>query len=367
MGISSVHIPKLRRITSTLPDAHKLLTLEPKDIEKDKSKKRAVIISIQILPKFTQNVGVQTQERNEPQYTKSSSKNAKVKSEITQETQTNEVQKENTSQTSKETQTFNTIKKMIKITPRVKKHRIVQNLKIKSTEPIIHKDVTLTDNFASENLFPSSPLPLRHDVGLPDLWEDKSTSATQTSPEKNIFSDLNNAITRDGLQTYCEEENSNSVNEYPFSRSNKITRADPMLTEEYTDRFNSIETQTEQAYCQSLFDSDSLSRTFTLNSNNETQTTESFINMEPLQVYNHSCTQTCDEILPSDLSLSNIQTQTAWSHFVDTTVSTETQTRDLTCEPGCEDSNHDCRSWLSIQTNHMETQTDLLSMLEDLV
>lgn len=367
MGISQVHIPsipKLRRITSTLPNAP---SLEPEDKEKDKPKKKAVIIAIQILPKFTHNVAVQTQERNESKNTEGSSQSAKVKSEMTQETQTNEVKKKNTLQTSKETQTLNTIKKIIKVTPRVKKHRMVENLKIKSTEPIINKDMSLTDNFASENLFPSSPLPLRHDVGLPDLWEDKNTSATQTSPEKNIFADLNNTITRSGLQTFCEEENSNSVNEYPFSGTNTITRADPMLTDEYTDRFSSIETQTEQAYCQSLFDSDSLSRTFTLNSNNETQTTESFINLEPLQLYNHSCTQTCDEILPSDLGLSNIQTQTAWSHFVDTTVSTETQTRDFTCEPGCEDSNHDCRSWLSIQTNHMETQTDLLSMLEDLV
>lgn len=307
--------------------------------ENGKMVTKGILIAVTIFPKLTQNIAVQTDAINEL--------DEKQKSEITQETQTNEIQRRETFQNSKETQTTsNTMKKIIKISSQIKKH---DTLKVKSTGVIIKKDVRLTD----DNLFPSSPLPLRHDVALPELWEDKSTSGTQTSPEKSPFAHLND--------TFCED-NANIVNEYSFSETNKITQVDSILAEDFTDRFSSIETQTEQAYCQSLFDSDSLSRTFS----NETQTTESF-NIEPLQLYNNSCTQTCDEILPSDLGLSNIQTQTAWSHFVDTTVSTETQTRNFTCESsGCDDSNHDCRSWLSIQTNHMETQTDILSMLEEL-
>lgn len=341
-GINKVHIPKLRSkeiCTFGMP------TLVVEKGEDNKIITKGVLIAIAILPKLTQNIAVQTdaidtQSENNLQV-------GKVKSEVTQETQTNEevTHAKKTFQNSKETQTSSLIK-IIKIPPNGKK-----NCKLKSTGPIIKKDVRLTDNFSSENLFPSSPLPLRHDVALPELWEDKSTSGTQTSPEKSPFVDLND--------TFCQG-NSN-INEYSFPETNKITRVDPLLIEDFTDRFSSIETQTEQAYCQSLFDSDSLSRTFS----NETQTTESF-NIEPLQVYNNSFTQTCDEILPSDLGLSNIQTQTAWSHFVDTTVSTETQTRNFSCESGCENSNRDCRSWLCIPTNHMETQTDILSILEDL-
>ena len=358
--ITSVHIPKLtRQIIPSSP------CTELQDKEKDKPKNKDIVITITVIPKSSHNIGVQTLVKEDSEKPENTLQMAKFKSNLIQDTKMSGLKEQNSSQTSKQTQTLNAIKKIVKITPRIQKHRI-ENLKNKSRGPIINKDVSLTDNFSSENLFSSSPLPLRHDVGLPDFWEDKSTSGTQTSPEKDLFADLNDSVTRTGLDTFCEEDNSDIVNEYPFSDTNKITRTDPMLTEEFADRFSSIETQTEQVYCQSLFDSDSLSRTFTLNSNNETQTTETFINMEPLQLYNHSCTQTCDEILPSDLGLSNIQTQTAWSHFVDTTVSTETQTRDFSCESGCEDPNHDCRSWLSIQTNHMETQTDLLSMFEDL-
>ncbi|XP_043461693.1 ATM interactor isoform X2 [Leptopilina heterotoma] len=336
-GINSVRIPRLQ--------SSKQLSNSTIVVQKENGKfvTKGVLIAIGILQKLTHNIAVQTDTTIESQID-DSSQVTKSKSEVTQETQTNQIQRKENLQNTKETQTSSSItKKMVKSPSQVDK-----KVEIKSPGLIIKKDVRLTDN----SLFPSSPLPLRHDVALPELWEDKSTLGTQTSPEKSPFGDLND--------TFCED-NANIGNEYSFSETNKITQVDSILTEDFADRFSSIETQTEAGYCQSLFDSDSLSRTFS----NETQTTESF-HIEPLQLYNNSCTQTCDEILPSDLVLSNIQTQTAWSHFVDTTVSTETQTRNFFCESGCEDSNHDCRSWLSIQTNHMETQTDILSMLEEL-
>ena len=242
--------------------------------------------------------------------------------------------KEKQSKKSAETQTAKTIPRVIRV------HQFGKRKKISiDKNSIIREDISLVETLSSEYLLPKSPLSLKHDIILQDLWEEKSTSGTQTSPEKNIFSDIGDYTIQN--TTY-----------------NRMSRSDPMLTEKtFTDRFSSIETQTEKAYCQSIFEADQLS------SNNETQTTENFTEtMEPLHIYSNTCTQTCNEILPSDLGLSDIQTQTAWNHLEESTVSTETQTKALKCLSGCNDSN----TWFTTQTNHMETQTDLLHIFEDL-
>ncbi|XP_017882726.1 uncharacterized protein LOC108626518 [Ceratina calcarata] len=248
-------------------------------------------------------------------------------------------------------------------------------------------------NFTSSNLFPNSPLPLRHDDDdeLQDFWEDKSTSGTQTIPEKDMFEVLNDNVTQTEYDTFYDhnpliqcatpksstvalmtlpyvEEASSTVEGYAFASSNsKLSRSDPMLTDKtFDDRFSSIETQTEQAYSQPFgFDPDPLTRSFALSSTIETQTTNNLDNMEQL-LYSNTCTQTCNEMLPSDLGLSNIQTQTPWSQLEDTTVSAETQTKSLICETGCNIPMSVCRSWLSTQTSHTETQTDLFSIFEGL-
>nr|XP_003699999.1 PREDICTED: uncharacterized protein LOC100883796 [Megachile rotundata] len=340
--------------------------------------------------KLTSDIGVQTDEHKRNRRILSPSKHNNShchngKREMSKQTQTNISQKIRQNVISMETQTT-AASQIFKNALRIHKHRkssVSQN----SDCTLLKEDLNL-GNFTPTNLFPNSPLPLRHDDGLHDFWEDKSTSGTQTIPEKDMFEVLNDNVTQTEFETFYDhntnpliqcvpkstvalmtlpyaEETSSVVGGYSFVSSNSISRSDPMLTDKtFDDKFSSIETQTEQAYSQSFFDSDTLSRSFTLSSTIETQTTNNLDNMELL--YSNTCTQTCNEILPSDLGLSNIQTQTAWTQLEDTTVSAETQTKSLLCETGCNISIGACRSWLSTQISHTETQTDLLSIFESL-
>lgn len=215
------------------------------------------------------------------------------------------------------------------------------------------KELAFAENYGNEHLFPGSPLQLQHDVGLQDLWEEKHT-ATQTSPEKDLLEALNEQPTELGccLTALTYVVGAPPVS-YPFGAGDGVSRSDPMLTvQSFADRFSSIETQTETAYPGYSFDSEvALSRGFAVSSNNETQTTENFDNIEQL-LYSNTCTQTCNDILPSDLGLSDIQTQTAWQEL-DSTVPAETQT----VSP--------CRAWLNTRTSHTETQTELLSIFDE--
>ncbi|XP_076659268.1 ASCIZ zinc finger protein [Halictus rubicundus] len=342
--------------------------------------------------KITMDIGVQTDEYKRNKRLSSPLKHINNghyqngKRGVSKQTQTSIPQKIRQNVMSMETQTTEAsrvLKSSLKIQKR-KKNSVSQN----PDYTLLKEDLNL-GNFTSPNLFPSSPLPLRHDVGLQDFWEDKSTSGTQTIPEKDMFEVLNDNVTQTEFETFYEhstnpliqcvpkstvalmtlpyaEESSTTVEGYSFVSSNGISRSDPMLIDKtFDDKFSSIETQTEQDYSESFFDSDTLTRSFALSSNIETQTTNNLDNMEQL-LYSNTCTQTCDEILPSDLGLSNIQTQTAWTQLEDTTVSTETQTKSLICETGCNISMGACRSWLSTQTSHTETQTDLFSIFEGL-
>ncbi|XP_031843222.1 ASCIZ zinc finger protein [Nomia melanderi] len=346
---------------------------------------------ITILPTTTTDIGVQTDENKRNKRISSPSKHINNghyqngKRSVSKQTQTSISQKIRQNVTSMETQTTEAsrvCRNSLKISKR-KKNSVSQN----PDYTLLKEDLNL-GNFTSPNLFPSSPLPLRHDVGLQDFWEEKSTSGTQTMPEKDMFEVLNHNVTQTEFETFYEHstnpliqcvpkstvalmtlpyvEETSTAEGYSFVSSNSISRSDPMLTDKtFDDKFSSIETQTEQDYSQSFFDSDTLTRSFALSSNIETQTTNNLDNMEQL-LYSNTCTQTCNEMLPSDLGLSNIQTQTAWTQLEDTTVSTETQTKSLICETGCNISIGACRSWLSIQTSHTETQTDLLSIFEGL-
>ncbi|XP_076283756.1 ASCIZ zinc finger protein [Lasioglossum baleicum] len=341
--------------------------------------------------KITMDVGVQTDEYKRNKRLSSPLKHINGhyqngKRGVSKQTQTSISQKVRQNVMSMETQTTDAsrvLKNSLKIQKR-KKSSVSQN----PDYTLLKEDLNL-GNFTSPNLFPSSPLPLRHDVGLQDFWEEKSTSGTQTIPEKDMFEVLNDNVTQTDFETFYEhstnpliqctpkstvalmtlpyvEETSTTVEGYSFVSSNSISRSDPMLIDKtFDDKFSSIETQTEQDYSEPFFDSDTLTRSFALSSNIETQTTNNLDNMEQL-LYSNTCTQTCNEILPPDLGLSNIQTQTAWTQLEDTTVSTETQTKSLICETGCNISMGACRSWLSTQTSHTETQTDLLSMFAGL-
>lgn len=304
-----------------------------------------------------------------------------AKRRISKQTQTNNISKEKTSGKSIETQTPQANRDSSKVHKRGGRCRALSK---RSEQTLLKEDLNLGDNFASANLFPASPLPLRHDVGLQDFWEEKSTSGTQTIPEKDMFEAFNDNVTQTEFETFYNHshnpliqcvpkssvalmtlpyvEDTSAVEGYSFASTDGISQADPMLTAKtFDDRFSSIETQTEQAFSPSYFYSESLSRSFALSSNIETQTTD---NLEQL-LYSNTYTQTCDKILSSDLGLSNIQTQTAWSHD-DTTVSTETQTKSLICGSDCNIPIGACRSWLNTQTSHTETQTDLLSIFEGL-
>lgn len=332
--------------------------------------------------KNTSDVGVQTDDYKRSRKITSPSKfnnnnlhNAKRR--ISKQTQTNNLSKEKISGKSIETQTPQANSRDSKVHKRNGKCRALSK---RSEQTLLKEDLNLGDNFASANLFPASPLPLRHDVGLQDFWE-KNTSGTQTIPEKDMFEAFNDNVTQTEFETFynhnpliqCVPKSTvalmtlpyvedTTVEGYSFASTDGMSQADPMLTAKtFDDRFSSIETQTEQAFSSSYFYSESLSRSFTLSSNIETQTTDNLDNMEQL-LYSNTYTQTC-EMLSSDLGLSNIQTQTAWSHD-DTTVSTETQTKSFICGADCNSLIGTCRSWLNTQTSHTETQTDLLSIFE---
>ncbi|XP_072742682.1 uncharacterized protein Asciz [Anoplolepis gracilipes] len=353
----------------------------------DKSEKDR---NINTTGKSTSDIGVQTDDYKRSRKISSPSKpnnnnsHCNAKRRISKQTQTNSLTKEKNFGKSRETQTTQASEAnrgSSKICNLGKKYR--RALSKQSENVLLKEDLNLGDNFASANLF--SPLPLCHDVGLQDFWE-KSTSGTQTIPEKDMFEAFNDNVTQTEFETLYEhshnpliqcvpkntvalmtlpyvEDASTVVEEYPFASTDGISRTDPMLTAKtFDDRFSSIETQTEQAFSPSYFYSESLSRSFTLSSNIETQTTDNLDNMEQL-LYSNTYTQTCNEMLSSDLGLSNIQTQTAWSHD-DTTVSTETQTKSL-IETGCNISIGACRSWLNTQISHTETQTDLLNIFEE--
>ncbi|KAJ8683506.1 hypothetical protein QAD02_019298 [Eretmocerus hayati] len=281
-----------------------------------------------ILPKPTCDVAIQTDvvriKKNSPRLRSS------LEKQICRQTQTSETSKVAQMKRSAETQTAKAVRHVIRF------HKLSNQKEISVEKHGFPKDdKSPIEIHSSEFLTPDSPLSLRHDIILQDLWEEKNSSGTQTSPEKNIFGDTNE----------CSLQN---------ITHHIVSRSDPMLTEEtYTDRFNSTETQTERAFCQSIFETDPLS------SHNETQTTENFTEtIEPLHIYNDTYTQTCDEIFAQDLELSDIQTQTAWNDLDETTVST--QTKALKCLPGCSESS----LWLTAQTNHMETQTDVFQFFE---
>ncbi|KYN19728.1 PREDICTED: protein indeterminate-domain 9 [Trachymyrmex cornetzi] len=339
--------------------------------------------------KSTSDVGVQTDDykrSKRPSPLKLNNNNLhNTKRRISQQTQTNHFSKEKTSGKSIETQTPQANRELPKINKRSGKCRALSK---QSEQTLLKEDLDLGNNFASTNLFPASPLPLRHDVGLQDFWEQKNTSGTQTIPEKDIFEAFNDSVTQTEFDTFYNHshnpliqcvpkstvalmtlpyvEDTSAVEGYSFASTDGMSQADLMLTTKtFEDRFSSIETQTEQAFSPSYFYSESFgSKSFALSSNIETQTTDNLDNMEQL-LYSNTYTQTCDKMLSSDLGLSNIQTQTAWSHN-DTTVSTETQTKSLICGTDCNIPTGACRSWLNTQTSHTETQTDLLSIFEGL-
>lgn len=318
---------KCIKVNQQCINTKKVYTRDPLYIEKK---------PIFILPKKTCDVGVQTEGRNsrpKRRYTFATAK------KICRQTQTSSAVKENSDKISAETQTCKALPRVIRVR-QIKKRETLssnppeQNLSVQAT---VHLSDLETLN--PEQFLLDTPLTLRDDIIFQDFWEDKSTSGTQTSPEKNIFD-----------FEFVE----------PSISYQSPIRSDPMLTEKaFTDKFSSIETQTEEDFCRSLFESEAC----LTSSNNETQTSQSMNN-----IYNNICTQTCEDFLPADLVFSNIQTQTAWCDFDEATViSTETQTKDFKCQPGCNYPSEECRSWFPTETNHMETQTDLLSILEELV
>ncbi|XP_012281123.1 uncharacterized protein LOC105700105 isoform X2 [Orussus abietinus] len=338
--------------------------------------------TVQSTPKFS-DIAVQTDEIKKSKRTPSPSKGNTGKRQVSRQTQTSILPRDKRYRRSAETQTGDDfVSKKLTDVSKVRRRRKNNVKKVENS--VLQEDFTFAESFVSENLFPNSPLPLRHDIGLQDLWEDKSTLGTQTSPEKNLFEALNDNVTQTDLVSFytrveptlmhCASQTTNLtalpynedaavIDTFTFVPTSDISRVDPLLIQESFDsRFSSIETQTEQGQFRSLFDSEALSGSFIISTNIETQTTENFENIEQL-LYSNTCTQTCDEILPSDLILSNNQTQTAWSQLHDTTVSTETQTKSLSSTDNSISMTP--RSWLSTQTSHTETQTDLLSMLEE--
>ncbi|XP_063976578.1 uncharacterized protein LOC135162267 [Diachasmimorpha longicaudata] len=272
------------------------------------------------------------------------------------QTQTNTLSKDRKTRKTVETQTTPSIRDSSKKSSSGKKSR---------------RSLHIKDDFANVNLFPNSPLNLQHDVGIQDFWEERNTLGTQTSPGKNLLDVFNDSVTQ---TTFYDHENpameavfkadermsspGASYSRIFYPATSGLSRSDPMLTEEtFSDRFSSIETQTEKPYPQSIFDADA--GNLLNSSNTETQTTEHFDNIEQL-LYSNMCTQTCNDILSSELGLSDIQTQTAWPELevADGVKGEDEGEKSDISMSGCR--------WLNIQTSHTETQTDLLSIFDEL-
>ncbi|XP_068991239.1 uncharacterized protein [Neodiprion pinetum] len=336
--------------------------------------------------KVTCDAAMQTDEFKRAKKVSSPLKSGAARRRISQQTQTGGLKTEKHHKTSAETQT-NERYIMTKSMQQESSSHILKDWKCRKSElpkdlnsTILKEDLNFADNFETQNLFSNSPLPLSHDVGLQDLWEVKNTSGTQTN-EENFLEDLNENVTQTDLNIFYNHDeptlmhsgsqttNLNNIqyiednsigNTLSFARIGSVGHTDSLLMEKMFDnKFSSIETQTELAFTRELFDQDT---SFTYSSNTETQTTESFENMDEL-LYSNTCTQTSDEILLSDLGFSDIQTQTAWPQISDATVSTETQTK---ISKSVQNDSSIGRSWLHAQTNHMETQTELLNFFRDL-
>lgn len=188
-----------------------------------------------------------------------------AKRRISKQTQTNNISKEKTSGKSIETQTPQANRDSSKVHKRGGRCRALSK---RSEQTLLKEDLNLGDNFASANLFPASPLPLRHDVGLQDFWEEKSTSGTQTIPEKDMFEAFNDNVTQTEFETFYNHshnpliqcvpkssvalmtlpyvEDTSAVEGYSFASTDGISQADPMLTAKtFDDRFSSIERSEE--------------------------------------------------------------------------------------------------------------------------
>lgn len=337
--------------------------------------------------KVTCDAAMQTDDFKRSKKVSSPSKSGATKRRISQQTQTGGLKTEKQHKTSTETQTNerfivnkSTQDSNLPMLKEWSRKKSGMTKDIEST--ILKEDLNFVDNFETQNLFSNSPLQLSHDVGLQDLWEVKNTSGTQTTDE-NLLEDLNDNVTQTNLNIFYNQDeptlmhcgsqttNLNNIqyieensiaNTLSFARINAVGNTDSLLMDKMFDnKFSSIETQTELAFTRHLFGQDT---PFTDSSNTETQTTESFDNMDQL-LYSNTCTQTSDEILLSDLGFSDIQTQTAWPQIGDATVSTETQTK-ISKSINNVYNSIGSRSWLNAQTNHMETQTDLLNFFQNL-
>lgn len=369
-------------IQVTLLNVGKPVTILPNDVEL--SKTYAYDINGKL--KVTCDAAMQTDELKRTKKASSPSKSGATKRRISQQTQTgglkNTGEQKHRKKTCAETQTNERFIGGNKPVSKEWKCKRSNGLTKELESTILKEDINFVDNFESQNIFSNSPLPLSHDVGLQDLWEVKNTSGTQTSDD-NLLEDLNeNDNHRTDMNIFynhdeptlmnCGSQTTN-LNNIQYMEENSIGtslsfavgNSDSLMIEKMFDnKFSSIETQTELEFTRQLFtpDEDHEDTSFTFSSNTETQTTESFDNIEQL-LYSNTCTQTSDEILLSDLGFSDIQTQTAWPQISDATVSTETQTR---ISKTVNNVNSIGKSWLNAQTNHMETQTELLNFFEQL-
>ncbi|CAD6202044.1 GSCOCG00002916001-RA-CDS, partial [Cotesia congregata] len=275
--------------------------------------------------KDTRDMAIQTDDLKKVRRILSPSKSNKRRE--SRQTQTNCLLKEKRSRKTVETQTS------------VGSVKELKKLSINKKQNLPKKDDLFSDS-----------LPLD---GMQELWPVRSP---ESKVEKNIIDDLYDNVTQTDILPFYQEDSITQLNsKNSLFSATRISRSDPMLTEEINDKFSSIETQTDRPYLDSIFDPEpNYSRPYAVSSNNETQTTQEFDDMKSL-LYSNMCTQTCYDVLHPDLGLSDTQTQTAWSEELDV-----------------ESSGHDkssiiaCRSWLSTQTSHTETQTDLLNIFDEL-
>lgn len=256
----------------------------------------------------------------------------------------------------------------------------------KYNEPILEQGLD------AMSLSPSSPICLRKDVGLPDLWvADKNTSSTQTGPDTDVsllqsenFTPNSNLHTELNLELFGQdsalcsnsnlqslfEDNSDSFDNVVSSTShfdsashsaNEINSLGGMSSGNLT---TCNITQTDQNL-NHLFPRNPLDEegqaVFTMRTTTETQTTDDLADLDSL-LYTNMWTQTPEDSIFSGLDFADIETQTAWPMYNDEVpesilVSAETQTPLSSSTFSNCSSAVDSECCWSNEASHIETQT----------
>lgn len=254
----------------------------------------------------------------------------------------------------------------------------------KLNEPVLEQGLD------AMSLSPCSPLCLRKDIGLPDLWVDKNTSSTQTCPvtdvsllqsenfsqSNNLHNDLNldlfgqdgslcstsnlQSLFEDNSDSFDNDVSSTSHFESAPHSSNVISCLDEISSGNLT-TCNVTQTDQNLNHLFPRHSSDEEAQAYTMRTTTETQTSDDLVDLDSL-LYTNMWTQTPEDSIFSGLDFADIETQTAWPLYGDEgpesiLVSAETQTAISSSAFSTCSSAVDNQCCWSNEASHIETQT----------